>query len=352
MKPTRILLVITIIGLLLWGGIYAWQKYSNSVGLNFFSDSAGGFKVADEKVAVIENLATSSRQIKTTNDNKHSIEFSELKSLGANKDETAPINNPKFISVSEAGKSLTDDEPGIAVSIEGINRFYPYKILVWHELVNDKIGKYSALISYCPMCFSGSVYDREVGGETVEFGSSGQLWQAGPVFYDKKTDSSWSQILGESIVGEKTGAKMRVLASDQVAFGDWKKKFPTGEVLSQDTGFERIYGENPYGEYDKVSSLVDDLIDISDSRLPRGELILGLETNGNAKAYAINEIKERGKIEDEFAGAKLTIEYDLDLNVARAYMTNANGVKLRIAGYTGFWFAWAGAYPKTEVYGK
>lgn len=351
MKPTKILLIIVTIGLLSWGGVYAWQKYSGN-GLNFFGSSAGGFKVADEKVAVIENLATSSRQIKTTNDTKHSIELSELKSLGASKDETAPINDPKFVSISEASKNLTDSEPGIAVSIEGVNRFYPYKILVWHELVNDKIGKYDALVSYCPMCFSGSVYDRQVGDETVEFGSSGQLWQASPVFYDKKTDSNWSQILGEAIVGEKTGSKMRVLASDQVLFGDWKKKFPAGQVLSEDTGFERIYGENPYGEYDKVSSLVDDLSDISDSRLPRGELVLGLETGGSAKAYPVSEIKEKGKIEDEFAGVKLSIEYDKDLNVARAYMTNAEGVKLRIAGYTGFWFAWAGAYPKTEVYGK
>ncbi len=347
MKLVKNLFILGSFGLAVYIGVYVWQNYSDG---KQPSSSGGDFQVHDEQIAVIDNLAISSRQVKVTDGTKHSVDFAEFKTLGASKDETPPINTPKFVSTSQAEQTLTDDELGIAVSIEGVNRFYPYKILVWHELVNDKIGKYDALVSYCPLCFSGAVYNREIGDETLEFGSSGKLWQAGPVMYDKKTDSSWSQILGEAIVGEKAGVKMRLLASDQVAFGDWKKEFAGGQVLSEDTGFERIYGENPFGEYNKISDLTQELVDFKDTRLPKDELVFGLETSGLAKAYSVAEVKKQGKIEDEFAGAKLSIEYDNKLNVARAYMTNANGVKLRISGFTGFWFAWVGAHPKTEVY--
>ena len=60
--------------------------------------------------------------------------------------------------------------------------------------------------------------------------------------YDRKTDSLWSQVLGEAIVGEMTGTKLKVLPADQMRFSEWKKLNPAGEVLSKKTGTVRLYG--------------------------------------------------------------------------------------------------------------
>jgi len=53
--------------------------------------------------------------------------------------------------------------------------------------------------------------------------------------------------LAEAIVGEMTGTKLAILPSDQMRYGNWKEKFPQGEVLSEDTGAQRRYGQSPYG---------------------------------------------------------------------------------------------------------
>ena len=57
--------------------------------------------------------------------------------------------------------------------MDGEAKAYPIRILVRHELVNDAIGDKPILVSYCPLCGSGLVFDRALNGEAVEFGVSG-----------------------------------------------------------------------------------------------------------------------------------------------------------------------------------
>ena len=50
------------------------------------------------------------------------------------------IDNPKFISVVEAGKFLKESDLVVGLTINGQTKAYPLLILVWHEIVNDKVG--------------------------------------------------------------------------------------------------------------------------------------------------------------------------------------------------------------------
>jgi len=150
------------------------------------------------------------KEIMVTNDVKHSVDLDEILGGGPPKDGIPSIDDPKFISIAKAD-FINDEEPGIAVSISGIDRFYPFQILVWHEIVNDTFDGQRVLVTYCPLCLSGIVFDPLVSGERVEFGTSGKLWQSNLVMYDRKTDSYWSQVLGDAIVGEMTGTSLKVL---------------------------------------------------------------------------------------------------------------------------------------------
>ena len=158
------------------------------------------------------------KTIMITDGVKHSVPFDEILGGGPPKDGIPSIDKPKFISIAEANKFLEDNEPGIALDIDGVQRFYAFQILVWHEIVNDTIGGKRILVTYCPLCLSGIVFDPVVGGERVEFGTSGKLWNSNLVMYDRKTDSSWSQILGEAIVGNMTGTRLAVLSSDMMRY--------------------------------------------------------------------------------------------------------------------------------------
>lgn len=302
---------------------------------------------------IVEDMPTSNtpeKKIFETDGVKHSIPLDEILSGGPPKDGIPPIDNPKFVSVQEADKFLDDNEPGVAFARGNTNRFYPYQILVWHEIVNDTVGGERVLITYCPLCLTGYVLDPLVGGERVEFGTSGKLWKSNLVMYDRKTDSLWSQVLGEAVVGEMTGAKLQTLPSDQVLYGNWKKLHPDGEVLSQDTGESRRYGSNPYGNYFSATGLALQLAKPTDTRLPNEAFVFGIVENGKAKAYSTEAVMKRGEVEDVFEGTTFVLRHDKELDVVRMFKKSSDGTLERVNPISGFWFSWATAHPDTELY--
>ncbi|MEK7636086.1 MAG: DUF3179 domain-containing protein [Patescibacteria group bacterium] len=288
------------------------------------------------------------KTIMITDGVKHSVPFDEILGGGPPKDGIPSIDKPKFISIAEANKFLEDNEPGIALDIDGVQRFYAFQILVWHEIVNDTIGGKRILVTYCPLCLSGIVFDPVVGGERVEFGTSGKLWNSNLVMYDRKTDSSWSQILGEAIVGNMTGTRLAVLSSDMMRYRDFKKTHPQGSVLSRDTGETRFYGKDPYGDYYTTPGTYFP-VGKTDDRLGDKEFILGIVVNGKAKAYLPEAIKKAGKIEDIFEGKTIMVEYEKDIDAVRLYEKKTNGTRERINPFGAFWFSWVAAHPETEL---
>lgn len=290
------------------------------------------------------------RSVTVTGGVRHTVPLNEIVSGGPPKDGIPSIDNPKFVSVSEAEKWLGDSEPGIAFSRGETNRFYPYQIMVWHEIVNDIVDGERVLVTYCPLCLTGYVFDPVVMGERVEFGTSGKLWKSNLVMYDRKTDSLWSQVLGEAIQGEAAGAELPRLPSDQVRFGEWKRAFPNGEVLSRDTGAVRFYGENPYGDYFSVTNLALSLAKPTDTRLPNDTFVFGIAADGASKAYPVNIVKERGEVRDEFQGRTIVLRYVPELDVVRMYEEKSDGSEERVNPVSGFWFSWVAAYPQTELF--
>ena len=289
-------------------------------------------------------------KIMITDGVRHSIPLEEIISGGPPKDGIPSIDSPKFVSAAEANAWLNDNEPGIAFSRGNANRFYPYQIIVWHEIVNDQVGRERILVTYCPLCLTGYVFDPVVKGERVEFGTSGKLWKSNLVMYDRKTDSLWSQILGEAVVGEMTGARLKVLLSDQVLYGNWKRKYPNGQVLSRDTGATRFYGSSPYGDYFSVTNLSLSLARPTDTRLPNDAFVFGIIVDGKAKAYSTEAVKAKGEVRDTFEGVSIILRHDRELDIVRMFKQLPDGREERFNPFSSFWFSWAAAHPDTELY--
>lgn len=288
------------------------------------------------------------KKVTTTDGVKHNVPLDEILGGGPPKDGIPPIDHPNFVNITEGNKFLKDSEPGIALNINNVKRFYPFQILVWHEIVNDTIGGQRVLITYCPLCLSGIVFDPVVNGERVEFGTSGKLWNSNLVMYDRKTQSLWSQILGEAIVGEITGAKLKVLPSDMVRYGEFKKLYSDGEVLSRDTGTTRLYGEDPYGDYYTTPGTYFP-VNKKDARLGEKEFVLGILINNKAKAYWPPAIKKAGRVEDIFEGKMIIAEYEKEIDAVRLFEKKSDGMLERINPFGAFWFSWAATHPGTEL---
>lgn len=278
---------------------------------------------------------------------KYIVDPEKIISGGPPKDGIPSIDNPKYVSVEEASKYVQDNELVLGIIYKGVKRVYPLQVMVWHEIVNDEIAGDPILITYCPLCGSGIAYERKINNETVEFGTSGKLYNSNLVMYDRKTNSYWSQIEGLAIVGELTGTRLKPTSIDTVVWRDWKKEHPDSEVLSQDTGYIRPYGKDPYGSYYE-NSFVFFPVENRDDRVHPKTVIFGIEINGTYKAYREEDLKALKTIEDAVSGVRIKVERD-DTGIVKITRldTGEEVVKER-----DFWFAWYAFHPDTTLYSR
>jgi len=307
-------------------------------------DSEIGKTLENSPIPVIK----SSRQIFTTDGVKHSIPINEILSGGPPKDGIPSIDNPKFVSTTEADEFLGAGDVGLGIFLNGEARFYPYQILVWHEIVNDNTGDHPLLVTYCPLCATGVAFNPIVNGEPVKFGVSGKLWKSNLLMYNRSSDSGkeslWSQVLGEAVLGEFTGTKLAILRSDTMRYKDWKNLYPNTKVLSRDTGALRTYGSDPYGDY-YTDEYVSFGASFTDDRLHPKRFVLGIEIDGHYKAYDKESLSE-GITEDVFVGEKITIEKST-LGGIEIFVGQD---KMPLPYVGGFWFSWLAVHPGTELF--
>lgn len=181
---------------------------------------------------------------------KRGIELSELQSGGPPRDGIPAIDDPKFIPVSVA-TGLGQDEPVITVTGACGAVAYPFRILIWHEIVNDRVCGRPLAVTYCPLCNTAMVFDRRVGGRELRFGTTGRLRHSDLVMYDRETETFWQQFTGQSLMGTLHEAKLASVPARIESFALFKQRYPDGHILAPPTG-ARSYGRNPYVGYDRA----------------------------------------------------------------------------------------------------
>ena len=264
---------------------------------------------------------------------------------GPPKDGIPAILSPKFESASEASW-LKSTDLVTGVEIEGVFKAYPLRILVWHEVVNDKVGNKPIMVSYCPLCGSTLIFDREVDSEELTFGISGLLYQSDVLFYDHQNLSLWSQLEMKAISGPKVGADVEVLPSVLATWGEWKKKHPNTLVLSKDTGFSRDYDNMPYGGYENSTNLMFPVENRDDRYHPKEKVLVVISSDNVAKAYAFKELsKVKTPLNDNVGLDEITIKFNSGEFVS-AYDKAGNPIR----SFVTYWFAWYTFRPDTLVF--
>ncbi len=235
------------------------------------------------------------------------VDLGEIQSGGPPKDGIPAIDSPEFITVSEARSWLVDDEPVIVLQINHIVRAYPLQIMIFHEIVNDKLDGIPVSITFCPLCNATMVFDRRVENEVLDFGTTGRLRKSDMVMYDRQTESWWQQFSGISIVGHHAGTTLQQFPSAIVGFDTFARAFPNGDVLSKATGYNRPYGKNPYRGYDRIGEMPFLLMDEADSRLPAMERVLAVRHKGIQRLYPFRLFKTHKIINDDILDLHIVI---------------------------------------------
>lgn len=274
------------------------------------------------------------------------VAIKEILRGGPPRDGIPALDHPSMLAANEA--DFSNDEWVIGVEWKGEARAYPIQILVWHELVNDTIANRPILVSYCPLCGTGMVFERPVpesmSEEADRFGVSGLLYQSDMLMYDRASESLWSQISAMAITGKRIGERLELLRSTQERWGDWRSAHPNTKVLSRDTGFKRSYGRQPYGNYATTRKLLFPVR--QDRRYHPKMRTIGLRlASGEARAYPAAELERRGEtLIENFEGHKVRISYDVE---RKHFAVEAPPEVEVIEAY---WFAWMAFHPDTTVY--
>ena len=211
------------------------------------------------------------------------------------RDAIVPIIQPAYGDPGELSW-LEDEDLVFGYRSGDVAYAYPLNILDFHEIVNDVIDGKPVLITYCPLCFSGVVFDRELEGRVLTFGNTSALYQSDLVMYDHQTGSYWFQVGGEAVVGSLTGSHLDLLPSATTAWGEWKNIYSETRLLTGIVGAPRMFANSHYGRgfsagyqdrvnNDRFAFPVDE--DRLDDRLSSGEIVLTVEVGESATAFPL-----------------------------------------------------------------
>ena len=229
-----------------------------------------------------------------TDFSKTSVDFSEIFSGGPPKDGIPAIDEPAYRHVNLV-ENIADSEPVISLFIGGEKRAYPLRLLMWHEIVNDTLGGMPVAVTFCPLCNSSIVFERRIEGRELTFGTTGKLRNSDLVMYDRQTESWWQQFLGEAIVGEMLGHRLKALPSRVESFARFRMRAGDGPevtVVVPKNKWARAYGQNPYRGYDSAAKPF-----LYRGELPDGIAPLARVVVINGEAWSLDLVREQGRIE-------------------------------------------------------
>jgi len=337
----------------------------------------------------------------TTDFSKHTVSYSEILSGGPPKDGIPAVDNPKYVSVGEAGEWLDAVEPVVIIQVGGQARAYPLQILMWHEIVNDTLADVPLVVTFCPLCNTAIAFERERDGVIYDFGTTGRLRFSNLIMYDRQTETWWQQATGEAIAGELTGDQLVFYPAAIIAWEDFKSTYPDGSVLSRDTGHNPPYGSNPYAGYDNVNQ--SPFLYVGPDTpgvLPAMARVITVELDEEAVAYPYETLQEVGVVNDTVAGQEIvifwmegtasaldasTLSAGKDVGAANSFSRQVDGETLTfrfedgrilddqtdsewdvlgravsgtmegtqlepVVSINHFWFSWAAFRPKTRIY--
>jgi hypothetical protein len=318
-------------------------------------------------------------------------EFAEnLISGGPPKDGIPPIEEPEYITVTEADGRMNDGDVVFVLEASDPVKIFPQYVLVWHEIVNEDLAGEPISVTYCPLTGSAVGYMGLVGTEATTFGTSGKLVNSNLVMYDRETGSYWPQVLGRAITGAYKGEVLDQFPLVWTRWGNAKAEYPDALVLSDDTGFLRNYGSDPYGSYldeDSYYYKGNPFMPVMnrDARLSPKEVVIGVKSGGSQLAILKSRVAEERVVNLVVGDTPVVAFYDEDLDAVRVFVRIIEGQVLEFASegsgivddrgstwsevgralggplegaslvhadyFDVMWFSWVAYYPDTELYG-
>lgn len=263
----------------------------------------------------------------------HSVPYDEIAPGGPSRDEIPPLDNPDFVTPSEADPWLRPHEPILLLDLNGDVRAYPLQVLIWHEIVNDVVAGVPVAVTYCPLCNSAVVLNRTLEDTVYDFGTTGYLRHFDLIMWDRQTESWWQQFTGEAIVGELTGKRLDFIPTAIVPWQQFKESHPHGRVLSRNTGHGRPYGQGAYPALDRIDERSPTQEGPGGIALPVMERVVGVTIDDLSIAFDYQTLGRQRVVNHTIGETDLVVFYEPEtLSPFQDLSEDSNG---RSVGATG-----------------
>jgi hypothetical protein len=140
---------------------------------------------------------------------------------------------------------------------------------------------------------------------------------------DRETGSWWQQVSGRAIAGPLRGARLRLLSSEEISFGLWRREYPWGTVLAPVAADRKNYVRAGWVKrYHKYPVVVP---------LPHGPLqgrtlVVGVTLAGHSVAYPLAQVAKQGVIEDTLGDTPILVALGPDQRTVRVFVRRAPGL--------------------------
>jgi hypothetical protein len=260
---------------------------------------------------------------------QYSIPPSDIYNNGTEQGDYPTLTNPSFVSIAEVDEDIGDNILGISVNYggsDGVHKFYPYQILNWHPVVIDEVDGSRYAITHDLFCMADRIYDISSEDDGFTYEASGSVYNNGMLLADNVTDNLLSQLRDEVVVGD-IGTRPTRVETTTITWEAWKALYPSGEVLSFDTGYERDYTRHPFGRYD-VSELIYFPFNSVDTRINPKWYVDNVSVGGEHLTLAEGIMEGTGVYNYELGGEDIIGLYDRALELTKVYRNNVNGEAL------------------------
>jgi hypothetical protein len=280
----------------------------------------------------------------------------------------------KLVMAPMATNTVAQDRLVVGVEIQGEARAYPLQFIGYHHQVRDTIAGMPVLVSYCTVCRTGRVFRPVVEGQPESFRLVG-MDHFNAMFEDATTRSWWRQANGQAIIGPRKGVAMPELPSVQVTLQQWQRLHPNTLVMQGDPRFTDEYAKDyAYEKGTKRGGLTGtDTIPWSEKAW-----VVGVDLNGQAKAYDWRQLRRDRVINDVVGGVPIVLVIGPDSASFFAFRRTNSQVTMTLEhdslvsptgrfGFTGrgsggtlqpvtasqeFWHSWRTFKPGTTRYGQ
>lgn len=219
--------------------------------------------------------------------NKDQSRYTELKDGGY-----PVLSSPRIVPAAEA--KIGDAELVIGVVIGREARAYPVN-LMWgpqSETINDTLGGAPVAATWCPVAHSAAVYERTVGGKTLELGTLG-LELGVFKLYDRQTRSKWSQVSGAAETGAMSRRTLRKRESMLTTWGQWRSLHPDTTVY-----FDPALPNHYPFDADTIARITL----AGEGPLRNEDLVAGVELSSGTRAWLLRALAGPRVLDDVAGG--------------------------------------------------